>query len=788
MIKHTVSTVITVVSICFTLMDGRVIWPAKEQKEISLEISPSYYDGPKASSPFELFEIIDVDNDGQLGFEEAADWFSKMKNQAKESTLGDVEFRMIFDEADKNSDGFIQLDELEKVLKLAFENEGDESKESDEEDKKLEDSKPSSDNDLKTPPKSKEVSSTKDEPISKPTKLFEIINTNKDGHITFLEAAEWFSKKNNQSIEITRSDKEFHNLFSETDTNADGYIQPAELAHVENLAKSLAANFLFKKSLIDTSEVKKLENQPKDLSPPYYDGPTASNPKQLFKTIDTNKDVKISLEEAADWYSKMKNQSKDKTLGDEEFHMLFNEADKNKDGFIQFEELESVLKIVLGDDDESDEDDNKDVVESKEKASTDKNEGKDANNCYSGESCYKLLQKSDNENKENVPTASKDEKTSADKGSDNVSPVEKTVDESKEKAKENVPADNKDEKVSADKGSDNISPVERTAEESKEKSDTQNSIATDKVENKEKISNNEIKEEPTDEVVNKNNDSIDKEDDSSKNDDLNTSSGSKESAANEKVNDNADNVENPSDKEDAKDDKNKEDGSENTKDNVAVNEVTEDKEVHDNKKDSTVNVNDNSTNENASVKDEDVATTVDAKENVETDNVKATSDNEIAATDNGKEKDSNDNGIDKASTDDLAKKNVGDSVEENEKDDKNDVNEATDIKKETDGNDNVDDKEKTDDKEKAEDKEKTEGNDQETSGNAEANDNTDHSSMFKDLASAEGGIENDSNDKDDVNAEDKENVGNGKEDASIDKAALEDDKKNEEGKEDASNQ
>ena len=55
-----------------------------------------------------------------------------MKNQTKDDTLGDVEFRVLFKEADANNDGFIQFEEMHKALKLAFENEF-ESDESDEE-------------------------------------------------------------------------------------------------------------------------------------------------------------------------------------------------------------------------------------------------------------------------------------------------------------------------------------------------------------------------------------------------------------------------------------------------------------------------------------------------------------------------------------------------------------------------------------------------------------------------------------------------------------------------------
>jgi len=64
--------------------------------------------------------------------EEAANWFSQLKNQTKDDTLGDVEFRMLFKEADQNSDGFIQFEEMDKALKLAFGN-GFESDESDDE-------------------------------------------------------------------------------------------------------------------------------------------------------------------------------------------------------------------------------------------------------------------------------------------------------------------------------------------------------------------------------------------------------------------------------------------------------------------------------------------------------------------------------------------------------------------------------------------------------------------------------------------------------------------------------
>uniref|UniRef100_A0A915PAK6 EF-hand domain-containing protein n=1 Tax=Meloidogyne floridensis TaxID=298350 RepID=A0A915PAK6_9BILA len=185
--------------------------------------------------------IIDVDDDGQLGLEEAANWFSQLKNQTKDDTLGDIEFRLLFKEADENSDGFIQFEELDKALKLAFEN-GFESDESDDEDEH-EDVEEREDSHVSELKPFSDVSA-----ISKPTKLFEIIDSDNDGKITFVEASEWFSKMKNQSMDFTSDDKEFRNLFRATDKNSDGFIQPEELRYVEVLARALAANFLPNKS------------------------------------------------------------------------------------------------------------------------------------------------------------------------------------------------------------------------------------------------------------------------------------------------------------------------------------------------------------------------------------------------------------------------------------------------------------------------------------------------------------------------------------------------------------
>ena len=73
----------------------------------------------QVSKHSQLFEIIDSDKDGKIKFEEAADWFSKMKNESKDIALVDEQFRNLFNETDKNADGFIQPEELDNVQKLA---------------------------------------------------------------------------------------------------------------------------------------------------------------------------------------------------------------------------------------------------------------------------------------------------------------------------------------------------------------------------------------------------------------------------------------------------------------------------------------------------------------------------------------------------------------------------------------------------------------------------------------------------------------------------------------------
>nr|CAD2179330.1 unnamed protein product [Meloidogyne enterolobii] len=710
MIKHIVTTAKAVVLICLTLTEGRVIWPVREQSEVS----PSYYGGKTAKNPFELFKIIDVDDDGQLGLEEAADWFSQLKNQTKDDTLGDVEFRMLFKEADANSDGFIQFEELDKALKLAFKNEF-ESDESDEEDehKDVEERKDSHVSEMKP--------SSDESAISKPTKLFEIIDSDNDGKITFVEASEWFSKMKNQSMDFTSDDKEFRNLFKATDKNSDGFIQPEELIYVEVLARALAANFLPNKNSIQAIAMEQApaietpQNQPKELTPLYYDV------KKLFKIIDVNMDAKISFEEAADWFSKVKNETKSDALGDLEFNLLFTEADKNHDGFIEFEEMDNALKLVFendtGESNEDDSDAEENVSDSKEAVSdtkkvsdnketvsdteenvsdnkenvSDKKENvsdnKENEDVYDNKESVsdnkdKVSDKNEtvsegnvSDNKENVSDNKQPVSDNKDNVSDNKENVSdtKNITESKENvsddketesdSKENV-SDNKEniidskDSISDNKDgvstNDNVSSVAKSVQESKEKIATENLNTDDKIERKE---NDELKEKSTTDV-NKNTDSIVKENASVEKDNLNTPTISKEKDVNDTVplNAAADNIENATNNEPVKEDKSKENAIENiNKDTVVVNEVKEDGEIHDNDKDSTEKSKDN-----ASAIEDDGDKTVEVVKSTEKNNaeeIQKNEDNASTIEDDGDKTVEVKESIEKASDEEIHKDN-----------------------------------------------------------------------------------------------------------------------------------
>ena len=84
--------------------------------------SPPYYKGPTASNPAELFRQIDTDNDGNISFEEAANWYAKMTNRSVEDVLADSEFGGTFKFVDANGDGTVQEKEMEDALELAMDN------------------------------------------------------------------------------------------------------------------------------------------------------------------------------------------------------------------------------------------------------------------------------------------------------------------------------------------------------------------------------------------------------------------------------------------------------------------------------------------------------------------------------------------------------------------------------------------------------------------------------------------------------------------------------------------
>ncbi|KAF7637100.1 hypothetical protein Mgra_00003489 [Meloidogyne graminicola] len=77
---------IFIISLYF--IEGRVIWPTRGMK---IPNFPSFFDGQMSSNPFELFQVIDEDNDGQLTFNEASNWFTKLQGNSQGEMLKNSE-------------------------------------------------------------------------------------------------------------------------------------------------------------------------------------------------------------------------------------------------------------------------------------------------------------------------------------------------------------------------------------------------------------------------------------------------------------------------------------------------------------------------------------------------------------------------------------------------------------------------------------------------------------------------------------------------------------------------
>jgi Ca2+-binding EF-hand superfamily protein len=281
------------------------------------------------STALMYFDEADVNHDGTISFDEFKLWYSKTSSEigavtsaapassiAEHGFIDEAEVHGLFYHYDTNGDGLIDIDEFTTYLTSVF---------------KAMAHKPEFQAHDVSPEEMAEATAKQ---------CFDDADKNHDGTLTFDEFRAWYmtSPRDSDGPNVTSTDKGFireaevHGLFHHYDTNGDGLIDIGEF-------KTYLTTVF--EALVDQPEFQAHGVSPEEMA--------EATAKQCFDDADKNHDGTLTFDEFKLWYSSSGVEDQPLSLNEHgvidetEAHKAFTKFDANHDGVLDLGEFTNYL-------------------------------------------------------------------------------------------------------------------------------------------------------------------------------------------------------------------------------------------------------------------------------------------------------------------------------------------------------------------------------------------------------------------------------------------------------------